>query len=384
MDKKISSLIKDYKMHDIKDTGVKTSNMVVNVHLIGEGPIDLEKIARTCPEVEFNADEFAAAIVRAQPPNSCGLLFAIRKNIVSGVRTKNQTQYIISKYSSLIEQNGFDVQKIVYKIMNRVICFETKYLISIKRFSKESPYNTTYEEDLFPGCSIELDEEWGVKKAIVFSSGKINCIGATSEANAKKTFDMLESKLQNYKMTPEEEEEYWKTNHKKTDHQNSKSDEQIDLKKQSKRKPTSKKNITEETASKTNIKETNGATNSEKLLSKKRKSKEIIIEKTNSVSVSFEDEDDTADKKQNTSVTIEEFLNNDKSTEKENKKIKLYENKTNNKNNESLLIETQISTNDIVNKEKSENILEQNDIIDNQEIDFSKIVDMLVSIYYYY
>jgi TATA-box binding protein (TBP) (component of TFIID and TFIIIB) len=80
--------------------------------------------------------------------------------IFSGLKTLNQNICTTQKHAELIAENGSDVKRIFAKTMNRVVCYNTGYPINLLKLSEKSPFNIKYEPDVFPACSIELDEKW--------------------------------------------------------------------------------------------------------------------------------------------------------------------------------------------------------------------------------
>ena len=77
--------------------------------------------------------------------------------IISGVKTLNLIIYTTKKYAELLQKTGFNVEKIKFVIMNRVICFNTHYEINLEELSKgmdlldSGIVSVKYEPRSFPG-----------------------------------------------------------------------------------------------------------------------------------------------------------------------------------------------------------------------------------------
>lgn len=203
MDDIFSKKIDNYEpkcVHDNNQAIISKANAVVNIIFTGKNKIDLIRLARLYPEVEFSSNKFAAAMIRLQPPSSCGLMFAARKCVLSGVKTLSQIIIIAQKYAKILEESSIDVEQIKFKIMNKVICIKTGYKLDLQRLADEMKYKIKYEPKTFNCAIMEPGEEHRIKKAMIFQSGSINFVGVTREKDARKTFDWLEKKLRKFKL----------------------------------------------------------------------------------------------------------------------------------------------------------------------------------------
>jgi transcription initiation factor TFIID TATA-box-binding protein len=97
-------------------TTVTIQNVVATLNLGMR--VDLNKIAQTARNAEYNPRRFAAVIMRIREPRSTALIFASGKMIVTGAKTVANSQLASEKYVAIIRKVGIPVASRDYKVQN--------------------------------------------------------------------------------------------------------------------------------------------------------------------------------------------------------------------------------------------------------------------------
>ena len=115
--------------------------------------IDLEKLAKVAPFLEFNAKRFAASVIRLVDPKTTCLVFASGKGVCTGAKTEDQARIASIKYVSLLRKTGFavDFQFRNFRIQNIVSAVHCNFPLDLIRISNEVEGHVSYEPELFPG-----------------------------------------------------------------------------------------------------------------------------------------------------------------------------------------------------------------------------------------
>ncbi|MHA1688123.1 MAG: TATA-box-binding protein, partial [Promethearchaeota archaeon] len=74
------------KKDEIPDLDFKIENVVGTVTVDIEGRLDLVKIAKNLPDVEYNPERFPGIILRIDKPKATFLIFSTGKMVITGLR----------------------------------------------------------------------------------------------------------------------------------------------------------------------------------------------------------------------------------------------------------------------------------------------------------
>jgi transcription initiation factor TFIID TATA-box-binding protein len=153
---------------------IKLQNVVATITL--GCPIDLNKVAQTARNAEYNPTRFQAVIMRIREPRTTALIFASGKMIVTGAKTEGDCRNAAMKYKEILCKIGFPAECNDFKIQNITATFDAGFPIRLEAFIYAYSTNTTYEPELFPGLVYRMNDPKVV--FLVFVSGKVIVTGA--------------------------------------------------------------------------------------------------------------------------------------------------------------------------------------------------------------
>lgn len=84
--------------------------------------LDLEKITKKFPDVEYHPDQFPGAVFRLDKPKTATLLFSSGKMVCTGAKSEEGS---INAVNTVVKQ----LQKGGIKIKKQTNCYNTKYCV---------------------------------------------------------------------------------------------------------------------------------------------------------------------------------------------------------------------------------------------------------------
>jgi len=170
---------------------IKIENIVATVTL--DQTLDLNAIARSVPNVEYDPEEFPGLILRLENPKLTALVFNSGKMVVTGAKS---TQTLIKGFKKIIRlfvRHGIIiVGKPKIQIQNIVASANLGVEVDLEKAAFLLP-NTMYEPEQFPGLIHRMDDPKVV--LLVFSSGKMVITGAKSEEDVQRAVENIYKKL---------------------------------------------------------------------------------------------------------------------------------------------------------------------------------------------
>ena len=151
----------------------KLENLVVSVSI--DQRINLEQFAKKAKEIEYDPDHFPGAIYRMKEPRVSALIFSSGKVNCTGARHWDEIPIIVKMLEKKFKEGGLKPKKIESKVQNLVVSANLGYEVNIDVAATELD-NVEYEPEQFPGLIFRVKEPKCV--ALVFTSGKINVVGA--------------------------------------------------------------------------------------------------------------------------------------------------------------------------------------------------------------
>lgn len=170
---------------------IKIENIVATVTL--DQTLDLNAIARSVPNIEYDPEEFPGLIMRLESPRLTALIFNSGKMVVTGAKS---TQMLIKGFKKIIRvfvRHGIIiVGKPKIQIQNIVASANLGVEVDLEKAAYLLP-NTMYEPEQFPGLIHRMDEPKVV--LLIFSSGKMVITGAKSEDDVQKAVNNIYNRL---------------------------------------------------------------------------------------------------------------------------------------------------------------------------------------------
>ena len=155
-------------------------NIVVKADL-GIDPdltLDLEKITKTINNVEYNKKRFPGLFLRILDPKCVAIIFRNGKMILSGLKSFNNVDIIISRIISEFKSKikiKINIKAVKSEIVNIVTTAELDDRIDLDLAAIRLE-NTMYEPEVFPACICKYTAP--VKCVfLVFNNGKIVLTG---------------------------------------------------------------------------------------------------------------------------------------------------------------------------------------------------------------
>ncbi len=170
---------------------IKIENIVATVTL--DQKLDLNAIARSVPNIEYDPEEFPGLILRLESPRLTALIFNSGKMVVTGAKS---TQMLIKGFKHImrifVRHGIIIVGKPKIQIQNIVASANLGVEIDLEKAAYLLP-NTMYEPEQFPGLIHRMKEPKVV--LLIFSSGKMVITGAKSEEDVQRAVYSIYEKL---------------------------------------------------------------------------------------------------------------------------------------------------------------------------------------------
>ncbi len=169
-------------------------NIVASVRFNIEKKIDLNLIAMNNKNVKYNPDTFPGLILHLQEPKSTILVFSTGKLVLTGFKKEKTTKLITQKVIEIIEQSGAIItSEPEIKVQNIVAAGDLHLKLEMDLIAI-SLNHVSYEPEVFPGLIYRMKDPKVV--FLLFTSGKIVCVGAKSETDVKLAIQNLRKEIQ--------------------------------------------------------------------------------------------------------------------------------------------------------------------------------------------
>ncbi len=170
----------------------KIENIVATVTL--DQTLDLNAIARSVPNIEYDPEEFPGLILRLDKPRLTALVFNSGKMVVTGAKSTDQLIKGFKKIIRTFVRYGIViVGKPKIQIQNIVASANLNVEVDLEKAAYLLP-NTMYEPEQFPGLIHRSDDPKVV--ILLFSSGKMVITGAKSEEDVERAVINIYKKLE--------------------------------------------------------------------------------------------------------------------------------------------------------------------------------------------
>eukprot|EP01039_Chlorochromonas_danica_P000256 gene256-275_t len=170
---------------------LQVQNIVATVNLDTE--LDLQRIAETARNAEYNPQRFQAVILRIREPRTTALIFKSGKMIVTGAKSQKESSDAAKKYVAIIQKVGFPARYKNFSIQNMTATCDVGFPIRLEGFLYANANHATYEPELFPGLVYRM----AVPKVVllIFVSGKVVITGAKNEDDLSEAIEQIYDKL---------------------------------------------------------------------------------------------------------------------------------------------------------------------------------------------
>jgi TATA-box binding protein (TBP) (component of TFIID and TFIIIB) len=118
-------------------------NIVSTVNL--DVRLDLNQIAKTALNSEYNPKRFSAVIMRIRDPRSTALIFNNGKIVCTGAKSEEASRLAARRFARIIQRLGYNVNFNEFKIQNLVASCDCKFRLQLEEiFNISSTINKNY------------------------------------------------------------------------------------------------------------------------------------------------------------------------------------------------------------------------------------------------
>lgn len=144
--------------------------------------LDLNRLVRTMPWLEYNPVTFASAIGRYDAPHLTCLISPSGKIVVTGARNEYAALFALVRFLGMIFGRYPQAHVSDLRLQNFTCTANLGVRLDITRCARENPHRCVYGAAIFPGMHVKPDV--GRCRHIVFHSGQIVVTGARSDEQA--------------------------------------------------------------------------------------------------------------------------------------------------------------------------------------------------------
>ncbi|MHA1137586.1 MAG: TATA-box-binding protein [Candidatus Thorarchaeota archaeon] len=169
----------------------KIENVVASV--VFNQSFDLDEIAATMPNVEFDPEQFPGLVYRLKKPKTATLVFTTGKMVCTGAKSEKEARRAVHKIVKLVNDAGISMsRKPIITVQNIVASASLGAELNLELAAMKLE-NTLYEPEQFPGLIYRMRDPKVV--ILLFGSGKLVITGAKFEPQideaALKVMDRL-------------------------------------------------------------------------------------------------------------------------------------------------------------------------------------------------
>jgi len=156
--------------------------------------MDLNKITKLFPDVEYHPDQFPGLVFRIKSPKTATLIFTSGKMVCTGAKSEQMSRNAVKTVVTKLRKGGIKVKKdAVVTIQNIVASINLGGKIHLEQAARTLP-RSMYEPEQFPGLIHRMIDPKTV--ILLFSSGKLVCTGAKKEEDVYRSVNNLHSSLE--------------------------------------------------------------------------------------------------------------------------------------------------------------------------------------------
>jgi len=175
-----------------REQAIKIQNIVASVTL--NQKIDLKEIVEKFPHTEYNPSVFPGLVFRLKKPKTATLIFGTGKMVCTGAKSEKESRSAVAKVVRELRRKGIQLTgKPVVIIQNIVASAALGGEIDLENLVYKLN-RVMYEPEQFPGAVYRMDDPQVV--FLVFSAGKLVCVGAKKEEQVYEAVDKIQKLLE--------------------------------------------------------------------------------------------------------------------------------------------------------------------------------------------
>jgi transcription initiation factor TFIID TATA-box-binding protein len=171
---------------------IKIQNIVASAAL--NQRISLKQIVEKFPHAEYSPKVFPGLVFRLKKPKTATLIFETGKMVCTGAKSEKEAIQAVNKVTKELKNHGIKIEnKPAITIQNIVASAELNGEIDLENVVYKLK-RVMYEPEQFPGAVFRMDEPKVV--FLIFSAGKLVCVGAKKEQDVYDAVNKLQSILE--------------------------------------------------------------------------------------------------------------------------------------------------------------------------------------------
>lgn len=204
---KITGIIKAEQLTNSETSDIPQPHIVNIVSMVDLCVrLNLRELALKCSNAEYNPRRINAVIMRLKKPKSAALIFNSGKIIVLGAKNEQDSEKAAKIFAHSIKGIGYNPKFRNFQIINIVGTCDVKFDIKLTQLSlhinaklNNNPEKKIchYEPDIFPGLIYHMASH--KLTVLVFSSGKINFVGAKHKNDIYEAYKRIYPLLLRFK-----------------------------------------------------------------------------------------------------------------------------------------------------------------------------------------
>jgi len=171
---------------------IKIENVVATAAL--KQDVDLNAIVQVFPNIKYLPEVFPGLVYRLKEPKTATLIFSSGKMVCTGAKSEQQAKEAVMKVVDDLKNNGIiTIDKPDIQIQNIVASGGLGGTIDLDK-ATYSLKRVMYEPEQFPGLIYRMEEPKVV--VLLFSTGKLVCVGAKKEEEVYRATAKLQETLE--------------------------------------------------------------------------------------------------------------------------------------------------------------------------------------------
>lgn len=160
--------------------------------------LDLVDITKKFPDVEYHPEQFPGAVFRLKNPKTATLLFSSGKMVCTGAKSQELAEIAVAKVVSMLKKGKIKIKnEAEVTIQNIVSSINLGGRVNLEQAARTLP-RSMYEPEQFPGLIHRMLDPKTV--ILIFSSGKLVCVGAKLEKDVHRSVNQIHSLLEEKKL----------------------------------------------------------------------------------------------------------------------------------------------------------------------------------------
>ena len=167
--------------------------------------IDLNGVVKAFPHVEYRPKVFPGLAFRLKRPKTCTLIFNSGRMVCTGAKSEKEARRAVMKVAKELRAAGMIITgKPEVHIVNIVASGSLSGPVDLEELCKRPRVSgrVMYEPEQFPAAIYRMETPRVV--FLIFSTGKIVCVGAKKEEDVYEAVEKLRRRLEEIEVLYEE------------------------------------------------------------------------------------------------------------------------------------------------------------------------------------